>query len=178
MKELYDRLGGVVVVASEGLKDENGKPIVPPIFQTGRSVYYGDVGAYLAELVIKKLGIKARSEKPGLCGRASISLQSPVDREEAVLAGREALKAVMEGCTGIMIGFARREQEKYEVCPIRIPVEQVMLTERTVPASYINDRGNDVTDAFISWCRPLTGEEMPDYIDFQEIYRERREDRE
>ena len=105
------------VVASEGLKDESGKPVVPPIFQTGRSVYYGDVGAYLAELVIKNLGIKARSEKPGLCGRASISLQSPVDREEAVLAGREALKAAMEGCTGIMIGFARREQEKYEVCP-------------------------------------------------------------
>ena len=90
----------MVVVASEGLKDESGKPVVPPIFQTGRSVYYGDVGAYLAELVIKKLGIKARSEKPGLCGRASISLQSPVDREEAVLAGREALKAAMEGCTG------------------------------------------------------------------------------
>jgi 6-phosphofructokinase len=178
VKELYDRLGGVVVVASEGLKDESGKPVVPPIFQTGRSVYYGDVGAYLAELVIKKLGIKARSEKPGLCGRASISLQSPVDREEAVLAGREALKAAMEGCTGIMIGFARREQEKYEVCPIRIPVEQVMLTERTLPASYINDRGNDVTDEFVSWCRPLTGEETPDYIDFQEIYRERREDRE
>ena len=82
VKELYDRLGGVVVVASEGLKDESGKPVVPPIFQTGRSVYYGDVGAYLAELVIKKLGIKARSEKPGLCGRASISLQSPVDRED------------------------------------------------------------------------------------------------
>ena len=42
VKELYDRLGGVVVVASEGLKDESGKPVVPPIFQTGRSVYYGD----------------------------------------------------------------------------------------------------------------------------------------
>ena len=53
-----------------------------------------------------------------------------------------------------------------------------MLTERTLPASYINDRGNDVTDEFVSWCRPLTGEETPDYIDFQEIYRERREDRE
>lgn len=31
VKELYDRLGGVVVVASEGLKDESGKPVVPPI---------------------------------------------------------------------------------------------------------------------------------------------------
>ena len=30
------KLGGVVVVASEGLHDDEGKPIVPPIFQTGR----------------------------------------------------------------------------------------------------------------------------------------------
>lgn len=89
VKRLYDQLGGVVVVASEGLKKENGEPIVPPIFKSGRSVYYGDVSAYLAELVIKNLGIKARSEKPGLCGRASIALQSSLDRDEAFwLAGK------------------------------------------------------------------------------------------
>ena len=47
VKTLYDRLGGVIVVASEGLHDEGGKPIVPPIFQTGRSTYFGDVSAHL-----------------------------------------------------------------------------------------------------------------------------------
>ena len=88
VKRLYEEKGGVVVVASEGLKDEKGEPIVPPIFKTGRATYYGDVSAHLANLVIQKLGIKARSEKPGICGRASVALQSPVDREEAVPAGR------------------------------------------------------------------------------------------
>ena len=92
VKRLYEEKGGVVVVASEGLKNEKGEPIVPPVFKAGRATYYGDVSAYLANLVIQKLGIKARSEKPGLCGRASIAWQSPVDREEAVLAGREALR--------------------------------------------------------------------------------------
>ena len=52
-----------------------------------------------------------------------------------------------------------------------------MLTERTMPETYINDRGNDVTEAFAAWCRPLTGEDEPDYIDFQEIYRKREEGR-
>ena len=65
VKELYDRLGGVVVVASEGLKDESGKPVVPPIFQTGRSVYYGDVGAYLAELVIKSWELRPEAKSQG-----------------------------------------------------------------------------------------------------------------
>lgn len=174
VKRLYDQLGGVVVVASEGLKKENGEPIVPPIFKSGRSVYYGDVSAYLAELVIKNLGIKARSEKPGLCGRASIALQSSLDRDEAVLAGREALKAAMRGEGGTMVGFIREETPdgSYKMHTRMIPIEEVMLYERTLPGEYINERGNDVTQAFTDWCKPLIGSEIRDFIDFQELYRE------
>ena len=52
------------MVASEGLKNEKGEPIVPPIFKVGRATYYGDVSAYLANLVIQKLGIKAEARSP------------------------------------------------------------------------------------------------------------------
>lgn len=40
VKALHERQGGVVVVVSEGLKNRDGQPIVPPLFQTGRAVYY------------------------------------------------------------------------------------------------------------------------------------------
>lgn len=174
VKRLYEEKGGVVVVASEGLKGPDGEPIVPPIFRSGRSVYYGDVSAYLAELVIKRLGIKARSEKPGLCGRASMALQSPVDREEAILAGREALKAAVSGESGVMVGFAREETAdgSYKVKVRLIPIKEVMLHERVMPEEYQNSRGNDVTEAFAKWCGPLLGAEISDYIDFQEVYHE------
>lgn len=169
VKKLYDRLGGVVVVASEGLKREDGEPVVEPIFKTDRAVYYGDVSAYLANLVVRRLGIKARSEKPGLCGRASVAWQSPVDQREAVLAGREALKLAVKGHTGVMVGFLRKEtgDGSYEMEMTRIPIEKVMLLEKTLPESYINDRGNDVTEAFVKWCRPLIGEELPEFVDFK-----------
>ena len=174
VKKLYDKLGGVVVVASEGLKNEKGEPIVPPIFKSGRATYYGDVSAHLANLVIKKLGIKARSEKPGICGRASIAWQSPVDRDEAVLAGREALKAAMNGESGVMIGFIRDETEdgSYKIHVERIPIEQVMLYERVIPESYVNERRNDVTEEFVNWCRPVIGPELRDFIDFNDYYKE------
>ena len=172
VKHLYDEKGGVVVVASEGLKNEKGEPIVPPIFKVGRATYYGDVSAYLANLVIQKLGIKARSEKPGLCGRASIAWQSPVDRDEAVLAGRQALRTAMAGRSGVMIGLIRDEREDggYHVHTSAIPIKEVMLHERVLPDEYINDRGNDVTEAFLKWCRPLIGPELRDFVDFKEEY--------
>ena len=83
ISSMHKKYGGVVVVASEGLKDVTGTPIVPPIFQVGRSVYYGDVSAHLCNTIIQKLGIKARSEKPGILGRASIAWQSSIDPNQA-----------------------------------------------------------------------------------------------
>lgn len=175
VKRLWDeKKGGVVVVVSEGLKNKEGEPIVPPIFRSGRSVYYGDVSAYLAQLIIQRLGIKARSEKPGLLGRASIALQSSVDREEAEWMGREAVKALVEGKTGIMMGIVRRNaQASYHPECIHIPLDQVMLKERTVPDHFINAKGNDITEAFCEWCRPLVGEAPEDYLSFRDIYEER-----
>lgn len=170
VKRLYEEKGGVVVVASEGLKGADGEPIVPPIFKQGRATYYGDVSAHLANLVIQKLGIKARSEKPGICGRASIAWQSPIDRAEAVLTGREALKSAIDGVGGVMIGLLRDETEdgSYKVHVKRIPIKEVMMYERTVPENYINERGNDVTQEFVDWCRPLIGPELREFIDFHD----------
>ena len=168
VKRLYDELGGVVVVVSEGLRNEKGESIVPPIFKTDRAVYYGDVSAYLAELVIKKLGIKARSEKPGLCGRTSMLLQSKVDREEAVLVGREAVKAAVAGHTGVMVGIRRKGGEEYGIETPLIPIEEVMLNERVMPEDYINERGNDITESFARWCKPLIDGDLPEMISFKE----------
>lgn len=158
VERLHREKGGVVVVASEGLRKADGEPIVEPIFQVGRAVYYGDVSAHLANLVIRKLGIKARSEKPGIAGRASAAYQSRLDRDEAVEAGSTAVRAAVEGKNGVMVGFRRLPGEEYRAETILIPIEEVMLHERTMPKEFIAENGHDVTQAFIDWCRPLLGE--------------------
>ena len=158
---MYRKLGGVVVVASEGLHDDEGKPIVPPIFQTGRSTYFGDVSSHLAQLVVRRLGIKARSEKPGILARASIAWQSPVDAAEAEEAGRAACRAVLAGETGQMVAFRRLSSAPYRCETFLVPIEEVMLGERVLPAEYLTAGGTDVTEAFCGWCRPLLGPELP-----------------
>ena len=159
--DMYRKLGGVVVVASEGLHDDEGKPIVPPIFQTGRSTYFGDVSSHLAQLVVRRLGIKARSEKPGILARASIAWQSPVDAAEAEEAGRAACRSVLAGETGQMVAFRRLSSAPYRCETFLVPIEEVMLGERVLPAEYLTAGGTDVTEAFCGWCRPLLGPELP-----------------
>ncbi len=169
VKKLYDELGGVVVVVSEGLKNKDGESIVPPIFKSDRAVYYGDVSSHLANLVVKNLGIKARNEKPGLSGRASIALQSKIDRDEAVLVGEEAVKAVLAQKTGVMVAINREEGEAYQISTSLVPIEEVMLHERILPDKYINERGNDVTEEFTNWLKPLIGDPVAPYISFKDL---------
>ena len=166
VKRLHEKYGGVVVVASEGLKDENGNPIVEPIFKTERATYFGDVGTHLATLVIKELGIKARSEKPGILGRASITMQSEVDVNEAIEAGRAAVKAAVEGKTGYMVGLNRISTEPYKCETSLIPINEVMMYEKALPKEFINERGNYVTEGFIDWCKPLIGRGIQEFTDF------------
>ena len=165
-QELIDEKGSGIVVVSEGLHKKGGVPVAPLLMETGRSQYFGDVSAHLARLVVQKLGYKARSEKPGLLGRASMPWQSAVDREEAVQCGREAVRAALEGDSGKMVGIERLSDAPYAVRYVRIPIEEVMLFERTLPDEYINKEGNGVTDAFRSWVRPLLGAPLPRFASF------------
>lgn len=175
VERLHRTYGGVVVACSEGLRDETGAFVGPPVFSAGRSVYPSYAGMHLAAAVTKELGIKARYEKAGLCERSSIPWQSQVDREEAELVGRSAVRAALEGRSAVMIGIERVSSRPYEIRLTQIPVDQVMLRERTMPASWINDRGNDVTREFVDWCRPLVGEELGDHLQFTKLYAKEKE---
>lgn len=166
VKKQLEKKSGIVVVASEGLRYADGTPIVEPAFQVGRATYFGDVSQHLANLVIKKLGYKARGEKPGIVGRAAAHAQSPVDRDEAELAGRMACEAIMQGESGKMVAFERVSTEPYEIKPFLVDIDKVMMYERTLPDEFINEEGNGVTEAFKEWCKPLIGGELKKMISF------------
>lgn len=165
-QRLVDEKRSGVIVVSEGLHKAGGVPVAPPLFTTGRSTYFGDVSAYLAQLIISKLGCRARSEKPGLMQRASIAWQSEVDRDEAAACGREAVRAALDGDSGTMVGIERLSTCPYRTRLVRIPIERVMLEERHMPQEFINDAGNGVTEAYREWLKPLLGGPLPRYTSF------------
>lgn len=159
---------GIVVAVSEGLVRGNGELLVNPrhesAFDNFGHALFGNVSQYLADLISLKLNIRARSEKPGLLGRTSKVLVSEVDREEAYDAGFTAVQQAAKGMSGLMIGLERVSEKPYQVKQKLIPLKDVANLERKVSDEFINEQGNDVTELFLEYVRPLTGGNFPDYF--------------
>lgn len=166
VQELQNEKGCGVIVASEGLKYIDGTPIVEPVFKVGRSVYFGDVSSHLSLLITKKLGIKSRSEKPGILGRSSIAWQSGIDRKEAFGCGRVSMQAALDGKTGVM-SIIRRVSDSPYVSEIVIKdIVDEILCERCMPGNMIDGGNFNVTDDFFAYIRPLMEKDDTRFLSF------------
>lgn len=165
VKALHKDVKGVLVVVSEGLVDVEGKPLADSgiVDGFGHKVP-GGVAQHLSDIVMTKLGIKSRSEKPGLLGRASIPMQSDIDREEARGVGSFAVKSAVEGKSGYMVSIKRVSEAPYHSEFELIPLEKVANVEKKFPVEWINTRGNGIDKSFIDYCKPLIGGGLPEYI--------------
>lgn len=168
VKSRFEKGKGVVAVVSEGITGPGKKPLVPPLLQTGRATYFGDVSAHLAQLVIERLGIKARSEKPGILSRSSAAWQSTVDVSEAAKLGQLTVKNLLLGKSGFMTAIERLSSEPYEIRFNEVPLTELSLDhtllEKCLPDAFISPEGNYVTEAFSKWARPLLGAPLPPFF--------------
>lgn len=156
-----------MVAVCEGLKDGEGRPIVQSTKSTDVDAFghgqLGGIGDYLQQFVSEELGVKARANKAGTFQRAFGSLQSEVDVAEAKMAGAAAVQRACEGVTDQMITLERVSNSPYRCETGLAALEAVANAERPVPAEYINEAGNDVTEAFVEYARPLIGGPLPPY---------------
>ncbi len=122
------------------------------------------MGEYLCALIASELGLKARADKPGTIQRVCALLASKTDREEAYLVGKEAVRRAVIGDTDLMITLEREPSPQYECTIGKAKLENVIGRAKPVPDEYINERGNDVTESFIEYARPLIGDPLPTYV--------------
>ena len=114
-------------------------------------------GKYLENLVRDRLGVKARSVELNVSQRCSASLISAADQKEAVSAGRFGVQAALNGETGKMVSFVRRQAEdgSYQMeCGLE-DVNLICNEEKEVPAEWITENGSDVSEEFIKYVTPL-----------------------
>lgn len=164
---VYRKLGHAVITVCEGQKNEKGEYLQA----SGKAVdvdkfghkQLGGVAGVLCDMIAEGLKIKARWDKPGTIQRVSMLAASPVDLAEAYEVGRAAVRHAVEGQDGHMVTLVRESSEPYRWTTGLAPLEKIANAERKVPDAFISADGNDVTEAFLEYARPLIGPPLPHY---------------
>ncbi|KPJ65407.1 MAG: hypothetical protein AMJ43_10820 [Coxiella sp. DG_40] len=165
VKEVLRELGRVFIVAGEGLKNEKGKYITADKGAFSRDsfghIQLGGVADILKAVIEKEVGIKARFNKLGTNQRSAMHFASLTDINEAYMCGQMAVKAALSGKNGKMITLIREDGAEYKCVTGLAELRDVANGEKKVPAEYINDKGNHVTEAMRDYVRPLVQGEAP-----------------
>ena len=161
VERAFEKNCNVIVCVSEGIHDAQGTFICEYDNSVGTDTFghkmLAGCGKYLENLVRNRLGVKARSVELNVSQRCSASMMSATDQQEAVKAGEFGVQAALNGVTGQMISFIRKETQdgSYVMeCGLE-DVNDICNEEKTVPLNWITSDGSDVTEDFIRYARPL-----------------------
>lgn len=181
VKEVYDRVGGVYIVVGQAIVGEDGQylNVNKNDVATDSFGHPELVGSeiYMKNLIEDKLGIMARIINPGISQQSAMHYASSRDIEEAVLVGREAVKAMMNGMSGYMVTLEVEDSHDYCCKTGFTPLENVANAERKVPREWINETGNFVNEQFINYARELiqgevclkTSKGLPEFVRLEKI---------
>ena len=161
VQHVFDRLHRCVVVVCEGQLDEQGGAFGADVRVSSRGTLATNLGHCLARLITRHLGLKARAEKPGLFGRSSAALRSEVDWREARLCGEAAVRAAVDGVSGVMVGLDRSSGEEYAITTRLVPLERVAGVQRLFPLDWIDDGNRGIQPAFHDYAAPIVGSLEP-----------------
>ncbi len=161
VQEAYVRHGFCVAVISENTRDPCGNPIggqdEPWFVDDFGHQYFDGPARYLAGLVSRTLGVRARYEKPGTIQRSFMESASESDLREAEMAGRAAVTTALNGGRDVMITLERDETHGYNCYTGVAPLEQIAGKVRPMPESFLSRNEAYVTQDFIDYVKPLVG---------------------
>ncbi len=169
VKQVYDKLGRVVIAVSEGIHDESGEPIITKLAQEVEKDEHGNVqlsgtGALadlLCDVIKAKTDIsRVRGDTFGYLQRSFLGCVSDVDQREAREVGEKAVQYAHWGERDGSVTI--RRTGFYSVAYDLSPLDAVAGKTKVMDDAFIADSGNDVTDDFLLYLRPLVGSGMTD----------------
>ncbi len=168
VKATYEKYGRCVIAVSEGIQDAEGNAIITKLSKTIEKDAHGNVqlsgtgalGDLLVNEIKEKLGIgRVRSDTFGYLQRSFMGVVSDSDQREARESAERAVQfAIVEKKEG---SVTIQRVGNYAVDYVLRPVQDIAAKTKHMPDAFINEAGNDVTPAFIEYCRPLLGSDLP-----------------
>jgi 6-phosphofructokinase 1 len=170
VERVYSKLGRCLIAVSEGISKPDGKSWAEDMVGELDRDSHGNIqlsgtgalGDFLGELIKRELAIpggkklRVRSDTFGYLQRSFPGFTSETDAKEARLVGVEAVKASAQPGTSGSIAMKRVSNEPYRIETFVTPLSTVARETKHMDPSHIRD-GNDVTEAFLQYVRPLVG---------------------
>ncbi len=158
VKKIVKKIGFCVIVASEGVKNSNGKFLAESdsIDAFGHS-QLGGVAPFLADLINKKLKFKNHWAVADYLQRSATHLSSEVDRTHAYEAGKKAVQYAMKGLNGVMPVIKRKGSSPYKWEIVPAPLTKIANVEKKLPSGFISSDGFGMTNKAKKYFKPLIG---------------------
>ncbi len=172
VEKLLKSQPSVVVCISEGIHTKEGKYVCE---YSNDNVEFVDAfnhkqltgtAAFLCNYIGNNLGCKTRAIELSTLQRAGSHLCSRVDILEAYQVGGAAVLAADEGDTGKMVTLNRLSDDPYQCSTEVKDVHKIANDEKLVPRNWITHDGAHVTEAFVTYVKPLIqGDVSPIMVD-------------
>ncbi len=159
VERIYKEKGKVIIAASEGIHDQDGKFISEYAGEAAKDAFghtqMGGLAQVLQSMLKTKIDCKSRAIELSLMQRCGAHLASQTDIDEAYAVGKAAVEAATSGKTGYMVAIHRTSNAPYTWETELLPLEKCANFEKKVPLEWINPEGNGVTQDFIDYALPL-----------------------
>ncbi len=171
IKAVYEKNGFAVAVVGEGIHDKNGESIGANPFADVKQANktFDGASVYLAELVSKKLKIKARAQNLTMAQRCFGALRSDIDEMQAYEVGFATVNALVDGHRSVMVYLEQNGTDFQANCYKTIPLIDVGGKEKKVPKEFYDIQTKQVTDAFTAWLMPIIGEFNDEYLSLDDV---------
>lgn len=162
--ELMEESKSLVITVSEGVRTKEGKYVCELGSEKGTDAFghtmLTGTAAAIAAMLKKDLGIKTRAVELSTLQRCASHIASATDISESFKVGEAAVKAAAEGESGKMALLRRISNDPYICVTDTADVREIANLAKEVPRSMINENGDNVTDEFIEYARPLIEGEL------------------
>lgn len=165
VRKVMDQYGRCVVAVSEGVADKDGNPIASSgerdshgNIQLSGTGALGDALAAMVKDAYQGEKIRVRADTFGYLQRSFPTIVSDVDAREAREVGQVAVEhATSKGENG-SVAIRRLSSMPYASECFITPLSSVAREATEMKDEYINNAGNDVTQAWIDYVAPLVGD--------------------
>ncbi len=173
------KYGWVSIVCGEGLKYSDGSPVSSATAKDKfNNTEFGAMGGSSVALSLHRMisgefGYRGEFQITESLIMCDFVRASGVDLDEAYRCGVEAVKLAERGESGVMVSIKRISNDPYTIEFGKVSLKEVAVSAKPMSSEFFNAEGNHVSQKFIDYIKPLTGE-LPEFVQLEKIFATRK----